>query len=313
MHIVITGALGHIGSRLIRELPELVPSAQVSMIDNFLTQRYCSLFDLPKKGKYRFIEADIMTADLPSLFTGADVVIHLAAITKAAGSFDDQSAVEQINYEGTKKVVDACCKTGSKLIFISSTSVYNSSDAEMTEASAIDTANFQSPYAKSKYQAEQYIREQTASGKIKATICRFGTIFGTSPGMRFHTAVNYFCWQACGKQPISIWKTALHQKRPYLDLKDAMNAFGLILNKNIFNGELYNLATANITVQDIIDTIKTILPDIQTALIDSKAMNTLSYGASVKKFEQLGFSFQGRLKTAVRETIDRLRHINSLS
>jgi dTDP-D-glucose 4,6-dehydratase len=34
MKIVITGALGHIGSRLIRETPGLVPSVDMVLVDN---------------------------------------------------------------------------------------------------------------------------------------------------------------------------------------------------------------------------------------------------------------------------------------
>ena len=62
--IVITGALGHIGSRLVRDLPVAFPGTQIIMIDNLVTQRYGSLFDLPKNGKYKFIGADILDIDL---------------------------------------------------------------------------------------------------------------------------------------------------------------------------------------------------------------------------------------------------------
>ena len=55
MKIVVTGALGHIGSRLIRELPARFPDAKIVMLDNLLTQRYCSLFNLPATGQYRFL------------------------------------------------------------------------------------------------------------------------------------------------------------------------------------------------------------------------------------------------------------------
>ena len=56
---------------------------------------------------------------------------------------------------------------------------------------------------------------------LKGIILRLGTIFGVSKGMRFHTAVNKFCYQAAFKKPLTIWKTAYDQKRPYLDLQDA--------------------------------------------------------------------------------------------
>ena len=56
MKIVVTGALGHIGSCLIRELPVAFPGSKILMVDNLLTQRYCSLFNLPSEGSFRFVE-----------------------------------------------------------------------------------------------------------------------------------------------------------------------------------------------------------------------------------------------------------------
>ena len=40
MKIVITGALGHIGSRLIREIPAWFEGAEIRMLDNLSSQRY---------------------------------------------------------------------------------------------------------------------------------------------------------------------------------------------------------------------------------------------------------------------------------
>src|SRR5216684_3694514 len=111
--IVVTGALGHIGSRLIRELPIEFPGAEIVMMDNLSTQRYASLFHLPSQGRYRFIENDILEADLTEIFSGSDVVIHLAAITDAAGSADIPDRLEKINLLGTERVAYACIQTGS--------------------------------------------------------------------------------------------------------------------------------------------------------------------------------------------------------
>ena len=96
--LVITGALGHIGSRFIHGIR---PGGykEVLLLDNLLTQRYCSLFNLPKGVPFRFVEADICSCDLKALFEGADAVLHLAAITNAEGSFDKQKQVEEVNYE----------------------------------------------------------------------------------------------------------------------------------------------------------------------------------------------------------------------
>jgi nucleoside-diphosphate-sugar epimerase len=95
MKILVTGPLGHIGSRLIRDIPSRFPASEVLMIDNLSTQRYSSLFNLPSNTVYRFLEGDVLDTDLTPFLTGADVAIHLAAITDAAGSFHMRDKVEQ--------------------------------------------------------------------------------------------------------------------------------------------------------------------------------------------------------------------------
>ncbi len=47
VRVVVTGALGHIGSRLIRELAVAWPGIEIVMLDNLATERYASLYNLP--------------------------------------------------------------------------------------------------------------------------------------------------------------------------------------------------------------------------------------------------------------------------
>ena len=309
--IVVTGALGHIGSHLIRTLPLAFPDSKIVLIDNFLCQRYCSLFNLPSNGQYRFIEGDIMTADLESVFSGAQVVIHLAAITDAANSFSHEEEVNRTNYEGTKRVAQACMKKSAPLVFLSTTSVYGTQKDVVDEFCSEEELAPQSPYAASKLKSEKYLLQLKNERNFPFVICRFGTIYGTSVGMRFHTAVNKFCWQAVNGQPITVWKTALNQKRPYLYLDDASNAIIYIIRKNLFGGEIYNILTSNSTVQDIIDVIKEKIPTLSIQLTDNKIMNQLSYKVSNDRFKKTGFSYHGSFKSGINETLELLGGISN--
>ena len=120
MRLMITGALGHIGSRFIHALRP-GDYDEVVLLDNLSTQRYCSLFNLPEGVPFRFVEADVCTSDLEGYLAGIDVVLHLAAITDAANSFAIQEQVEQVNFEGTRRLAEACARHGCRLIFLSTT------------------------------------------------------------------------------------------------------------------------------------------------------------------------------------------------
>src|SRR3989344_5100170 len=97
--ILVTGALGHIGSALIRSPPDSLVG-EITMLDNLESQRYCSLFSLPKNFTYRFVEADVRSVDLTELVNNVDAVIHLAALSKAEATLDKQKEVESVNLDG---------------------------------------------------------------------------------------------------------------------------------------------------------------------------------------------------------------------
>jgi UDP-glucose 4-epimerase len=295
---------------VIRDLPVQFPGAEIVMLDNMMTQRFPSLFNLPVSGRYRFIDGDVTAMDLRPVIQGAHAVIHLAAITDAAGSFDKASELEANNYEATSKVAAACVETGARLIAPSSTSVYGTQNKVVAEDCSPEELKPQSPYATTKLKEEELIARLCATSGLKAISCRFGTIFGASPGMRFHTAVNKFCWQATMGQPITVWTTAYDQKRPYLDLFDASRAIAFIIRNDLFDGRIYNILTHNLSVRQVVDAIREFVPDLKIAFVDSKIMNQLSYEVLCERFVSKGFAFAGDLRRGVGETIGLLRQAN---
>ncbi len=305
--IAITGALGHIGSRLIRDLPGAFPGVEIVMLDNLSTQRYASLFHLPAEGRYRFIEADILDADLEPLLRGADAAVHLAALTDAAGSFAIKEKIEAVNLAGTKRVAKACSELGVPLLFPSTTSVYGVSSGIVGEDGPETDLKPQSPYAVSKLAAEKVLATLDESRGLDFVVCRLGTIFGISPGIRFHTAVNKFIWQACMGVPLTVWRTALDQRRPYLDLEDAVGAIIFMLRRRNFDRKLYNVVTINSTVRDIIESIQSCLGAVSIEFVDSSIMNQLSYEVSAERMASLGFKTKGSLGDGISATIRLLR------
>jgi len=302
VRIVVTGALGHIGSRLIRELPEAWPGTEIVMLDNLATQRYASLYDLPGSGQYQFIEGDVLSADLTRWFAGADAVIHLAALTNGART-DLRAQMERVNLDGTERVARACVAAGVPLLFPSTTSVYGVPDGVVSEDCAPDDLRPQSPYAGWKLQSEDLIRSLGQREGLRFVIFRMGTIFGPSVGMRFHTAVNQFCWRAVTRQPVEVWRTASHQFRPYLDLEDAVRAMIFMLRRQQFDRRVYNVLTLNATVTHVVEVLSTFVPDLRITYVDSPLMNRLSFCVDHARFTELGFECSGSLERGIAATV----------
>jgi len=296
MNLLITGGCGHIGSHLIQSLGE---THNLTVVDNLLTQRYCSLFNL--EIPIKFIEKDIKDLKLEDL-KDIDIVIHLAAITNAAGSFNNKEEVEKINLEQTRDFIDLCEYVGCKFIFPSSTSVYGVA-ADIVYEDEDKFLNPQSPYAESKIKIEKYLKENSSN----YLILRFGTIFGISKGMRFHTAVNKFCYEASIGKPLTIWKQNYEQYRPYLGLNDAIKALNQFLRENHWN-ETYNVLTENHKLKDIVKYISEII-EIDLNMVDTPLLNQFSYKVSDEKIRKIGFEPDENLNDNIIRTLRTLRNL----
>ena len=121
--------------------------------------------------------------------------------------------------------------------------------------------------------------------------------------MRFHTAVNKFCYQASMNQRITVWKTALNQKRPYLDLVDGVRSILFVIKKDLFDGQIYNVLTHNLTVKEIITEIKKKYRKQKIKFVSSPIMNQLSYEVSTQKFLLEGFIYKGNISTGIKKTL----------
>ncbi len=303
--LLITGGLGHIGSKLIHSI-EPGQFVEIKIVDNLSTMRYSSFFNLPEGVNYKLYDEDILEFDFYKLLESIDVVIHLAAITDATNSFHIKDQIKSVNYLGTKRLAEACIAQNVKLIFPSTTSVYGQQSEMVDEECNGRNLHPQSPYAYYKLKSEEMLLNMGDSQNLKFIICRFGTIFGQSIGMRFHTAVNKFCWQAAMGKPLTVWETAFNQKRPYLGVNDAVNAIKFIIDQNLFDNQIYNVVSSNHTVREIVELIKKIIPDLNINFINTEIMNQLSYEVDSNKIRACGFIARDDIDIGIKETINQL-------
>ncbi len=297
MKILIAGSSGHIGSGLIKALPYFFDDLSLVLIDGTLSQNGSRVLDLPERVSYSFVDGKIQDLDLDTIVAGVDSVVHLAATI----NFSDQKVAHDNNFSATKAIAQACLKNNVPLLFPSTASVYYAQNLLVDEQHAVLHA--QSPYVACKIKEEELLLALVKNQGLPVAICRLGTIYGPSVGMNTHTAVSKFCWQAVTKQPITVWETALDQRRPYLFLDDAVNAMAWIIKQRLFDGQIYNVVTGNHTVRDVLTVIGEVIQDVQITYVQDALMNQLSYEVSSQKLQKTGFTFNGPLEKGIRETL----------
>ena len=230
MNLLITGCCGHIGSYLANNVYKIQNIKKTYILDNLESNRFYSIFNSKKKNNLKFLMRDLRDPKSLDDLNKINYVIHLASMTNAEKSFGKKNLMYDNNLKCLKTVIKFCKKRKAKLIHISSTSVYGKQVKIVDENCEEKYLKPQSPYADIKLIEEKMLKNE--GNYLSYNTFRFGTISGVSKGIRFHTAVNKFCFNAATNQEIQVYKTALNQYRPYLSLKDAFKVFKFSIEKN---------------------------------------------------------------------------------
>lgn len=309
--IIITGGLGHIGSYLIEMFLKKEKNLHLIIIDNLQSQRFPSLFDLNvKNNKISFYDINIAKENISKAVKKANLLIHLSAITDAENSVGKEKIYQENNLRCTEEAINHSRRFNVPLIFPSSTSVYGKMKFNQILYEDNKKILFpQSPYAKIKLKEEENIQKKLRNNKY--IIIRLGTIIGKSTGMRFHTAVNKFCYQASMNKEITVWKSAYNQVRPYATLNDFYRLISIFFkNKDKIDNQTYNLVTKNLTVKNIIEMIKK-KKKIKLKFVNSKIMNQLSYRVSNEKLLKIGFKTHDNIQEEIFNTLKLFRFKNN--
>jgi nucleoside-diphosphate-sugar epimerase len=304
MRLLITGGFGHIGSRLLLYLGKLDYIKNIVVLDSMVTQRFTSLFNLPFDNKISVELGDARQLSLNSWVfqEKIDLIIHLAALTEPSYSYGEPEKLFENNFEATSNIVNLCKLYGVPLIFPSTTSVYSPKNTEGEVFESEPSLYGGNPYSITKIAEEELIKSATG---LKFVILRLATVFGKSPGIRFHTAVNKLCLQAALGKNLTVWTTALKQMRPYLALGDLESSINHIIKNSLYDSQIYNLVSTNSTIMDIITIIEnTLKENVKLEFVDSEVMNNLSFAVSNLKFTSTSFRFTGNLNEGITETLD---------
>ena len=306
MKILITGGLGHIGSYLLENIDKIKFIKKIYIIDNLSTNRYCSLFNLPKTNKkIYFYQNDLSLKNALKNFKKVDVVLNLASLTDAEGSLKIKNKIYRNNLGIFDNILRYCKKNSSKLIHISSTSVYGEQRGLVDEN--CKKLKPKSPYAEIKVKEENILKKN----KIRFVSYRFGTISGVSRGMRFHTAINKFCLYSVLGKPLPIWKSMMNKPRPYLSLRDAFKVIKFTIENNFFNNETFNILSENLTLKKIIAYFKKYKKTIKIKYEKSKLVNQYSYRVSNEKFTRKALLLKSNIYHDIKFTLKMFRNISN--
>ena len=264
MKVLITGGAGYIGSELAKRLAKNNSVSRITVYDNLSRGNYNFFIgDSIAGNKIHFVNGDILDSrKLKKVLKGCDAVIHLAAKVTTPYSNIDSHAFEQVNHWGTAELVYALEEQPvPQFIFMSSASVYGNISDEATEETIPNPSSF---YGVSKFRAEQHVMRLME--KMNTIILRAGNVYGFSQSMRFDAVINKFMFDAHFHNRVTIHGNG-RQLRTFIHIDKVTYMLEQLLSKKISSG-VYNLSDKNLSVLELIDTLKQFYPELEFMFIN---------------------------------------------
>ena len=308
--VLITGALGFIGSNLARRLAEL--GAQVLAVDSLIPEYGGNLFNIAGlEDRVQVNISDVRDAhSMRYLVQGQDYLFNLAGQTSHMDSMNDPDADLEINCRAQLSILEACRKYNPaiKLVFASTRQLYGKPDYL-----PVDEKHLLRPVdvnGINKMAGEWYHILYNNVYGIRSCALRLTNTYG--PRMRIKDARQTFLgvWirLAVEGKAFEVWEG--HQLRDFTFVDDAVEAFLLAAASEKSNGEIFNLGGESVvSLKELADLVVKVNGGgeylTRTYPADRKRIDIGDYYADFGRIHStLGWQPRTDLREGLRRTLE---------
>ncbi len=280
MNILLTGGAGFIGSNLTRCL--LNQGHQVTVYDLFTTGHTNNLIgvDVP------IIKDAISNFDQHDL-SGIDAVVHLGMPSTMMLYRNNPVECMHESVIGMHKILEAVRVHGCKLIFASSSSVYNGLEAPHTEEREVLVKDF---YTEARVAMERLAKVYSDLYGVHSIGFRFFAVYGPREEAKkgYANMISQFMWSIMKNESPRIFGYG-SQTRDFTYVDDVTRILTAALDKTFEQTEIFNIGTAhNYNFNDIVQAInETLGTNIKPVYIPNPIRNYVPWLlADITKLKQ---------------------------
>jgi len=260
MNYLVTGGAGFLGShlidRLLKEDDNKVTvidghSDRIVVVDNFDQGKYVNL---PKDRRLTVYNADIL-GDIGHLFKDIDIVFHLAALTRPQWSIKYPFETNQVNVDGTIRILEHSRDHKIKrVVFVSSSNLYGEQSKYPTAETA--TPNPLNAYALSKLVGEQYCKLFEKLYGLESNYIRPFNAYGSRMPLTgiYTSAVATFIDVLKKNLPLQMNGDG-EQRRDFIYIDDVIDQM-ILMAESAVVGEAFNCGSGtNTSINELFKTI----------------------------------------------------------
>ena len=314
--IAITGAAGYIGSRVVADITNTHPDWEVRGFDNFYVGA------LREVAGIDITHLDVRDRSrLEDALSGADVVMHLAAVSGVDDCASNPDLAYEVNVQGTANVAWWCRKDGAGLVFPFSVGVIGDPrEYPITVSHPRDPLNW---YTRTKLLNERAI-ETLAEGAFPAHLFMKGNLYGhhdvDGREISKSTVINFFLDRALAGDPLTVYEPGT-QSRNYVHVKDVAEAYvrsAERLIESLDNGETgaraYEIASdEDPSVMTVAELVREIVADehgegVDVTLVENpRTAETLADDFEIdtsRVRDELGWEATRSIEGTIRELVE---------
>ena len=247
-NILVTGAAGFIGSNIVRH--HLKQGDKVWGVDNLQAGNLKNLASLPNQSSFKFDQADIRYwPNIKEAIKSADYIYHMAAVVGQKQVFAKPIDTLLNNIDSCKIILETMANIQSKarILLASSSSVYYYSQPDENGA-LHEEANIclkSGSFTQQNYPSSKFINELMGlsfchEAGIDCIMARLFNVIGINQSSSYGMVVPTFIEQALSERPITVHGTG-EQTRSFIDVRDIIRAFELLLNNPASKGQVINV------------------------------------------------------------------------
>ncbi len=293
--VIVTGGAGFIGSNLVDALAR---DNKVTVLDNLHTGSEDNLAQAKATGNVVFVKDDAKSIQKQGI--DADYVFHLGIYSASPMYRDNPSLMAEV-VQGMTSVLEYAKANGSKVVFASTSSIYNGITPPHKEDIVPKVTDY---YTEARIAAERISELYSKLNGLDVSAMRFFSVYGyheKNKGKYANLASQFLWAMKSNEQPVIYGDGT--QKRDFVFATDVANALMLAAEKNHSFG-VYNVGTGrNYDLNALIGKINSLLgtsiePKYVEMPVKNYVMETLADTGKSKK--ELGFEAKTSLDEGLR-------------